>query len=803
MMSNRYILSLLFVAGWMVISAQPLREVPIPMMIETAQRSEALPDYYTALEWYENVYKEVKDPAIAIKIADLNYKLRDYSRAEKWYERIVPKDKGEKFPEAVFNYGRTLKINGNLQGAIDAFNFYTSLPTVSDSMLALADLEVAGIQLAAASKDPEDLIFTNVGKTINYSYSDASPYLDAEGNLYFASMRTREIITLNGKEGDYYMKIYSAAKGKEGKWDAPKALPEKINRPGFHTSNPSIVNDGSRMFFTRSEMEGNNVSTSKIFISTSSGQNWDPPVELTGVNGEFQAKHPAIGYLYGKEVLFFSANMPGGEGGFDLYYADRVTDESYGIPVNLGPGINTNLDDEYPFFLNNVLYFSTTGRPGMGGFDIFKISWNGTGWDKVENMGKGYNSPYDDMAFSVNETGKVGFLVSNRPDEESRSVKSKSCCDDIYQFQIREVVLELIASVYDGDKPLMGAKVTLIEMDQGRAGKINEQVNMDINDFDFKLIPDKAYKVLIEKEGFTPGEFELNTVGMLENAVIRRTVKMAKKPEDKSHIETVKINEAIRLNNIYYDFDDDKILADAEQDLSFLLELMKKYPDMVIELASHTDAQGNDDYNEKLSLRRAESAKKWLVSRGINSKRIEAVGYGESQILNHCINGIDCTDDEHRVNRRTEFKIIAGPTTIEVEKKDLGDQRQSTSAMKNANKGTQLVGTPVVELTWKEKKIDLGTVKKGEKKVMSFQFENTGNQPIEIELVTSCECTMLEYAQMRTFKPGEKGGIRATFDSGQKDASEVIDVEVILKQNNPKTKAPITYKLQYSYNLVP
>lgn len=804
MMSSR----LLVLAGclglWTGLIAQPLDEVPVRMMIETAEASLAIPDPYTALEWYENAYKETRDPKIALKIADLDFVLRDFNRAERWYERIVEKDQGVKYPEAVFRYAQTLKINGNYDSAVDAFNFYAGL-NVTDSLLALADNEVAGIQLALQSKPPIDLVVKNVGKSINYAYTDASPWLDPNGKLYYASMRRREIITLDGKEGDYYLKIYSAERGKDNTWATPKPLDIKINREGFHTGNPSVSPDGTRMFFTRSQLTGNNMSESKIFVSIAKGDNWGAPVELQGVNGNFMAKHPVVGYLYGKEVLFFSADMPGGEGGFDLYYAERLTDESYAIPVNLGPVVNSPLDDVSPFFLNNRLYYSSLGYPGLGGFDIFRSDWNGQAWSKPENLGAGYNSSYDDLFFSVNETGKLGFLVSNRPDEESKSVKSKTCCDDIYEFQIREIRLDLQASVYEGEKPLLGVKMTVFEMDRGRTGKSAMQVNEQIHDFQFPLEQDKAYKVLVEKEGYMPGEFEFNTVGLVDNSSIKRTVRLARKAPDKENVEIVTINEPIRLNNIYYDFDDDKILPNAEQDLAFLLELMKKYPEMVIELSSHTDAQGNDAYNDALSLRRAQSAKKWLVSRGIASGRIEAVGYGEQFILNQCVNGIDCPDEEHRVNRRTEFKIIAGPTTIEVKKSDIGDQTKTTGSARPAavpGKGTVPVGTPKIELSWREKLVELGTVRKGEKREMSFQFTNTGNQPIEIELVTSCECTALEYAQFRTFKPGEKGGIRATFDSSQKDASETIDVEVILRQSDPKTGNPITYLLQYKYNLV-
>jgi peptidoglycan-associated lipoprotein len=789
-------------ATWL--SAQPLDEVPVHMMIETAEASLLIPDYYTALEWYENAYKETRDPDIANKIATLQIKLRDYTRAERWLEKIVEKDQGEQYPYAVFQYAQVLKVNGKYQESIDAFNFYAGL-NASDSLLALADNEVAGIQLAVKSKPPVDLVVKNVGKTVNYSYTDAAPWLGSDGNLYFASMRTRELITLNGKEGDYYLKIYSSAPDEENTWKTAKPLDSKINREGYHTGNPSISPDGSRMFFTRSELTGNDLSSSKIFMSVSKAQNWGAPVELQGINGNYIAKQAAPGVLFAKEVLFFSSNMAGGFGGYDLYYSDRISDDTYTRPVNLGPMINSPGDEETPFYLNGKIYFSSNGHPGLGGFDIFRSDWNGQEWGKSENLGAGYNSSYDDIFFSVNEEGKLGFLVSNRPDEESRSMKSKTCCDDIYQFHIRDIVIDLITTVYEGTNPLPGAKVTVFEVDRGKTGKSKQLSNDNANDFQFPLDQDKAYKVLVERDGYTPAEFEFNTVGLVDNFTKRVTVKMVKKPVDNSGMETVTINEPIRLNNIYYDFDDDKILPDAEKDLAFLVELMKKYPDMVIELSSHTDAQGNDAYNERLSQRRAQSAKNWMVAKGIKEGRIEAVGYGESNILNDCINGIDCTDDEHRVNRRTEFKIISGPTTIEVKKSDLGDQKKKDTGAKILNtpaKGTVPVTDPKVELTFDKKIVELGAVKKGEKKEMSFSFTNTGNIPIEIELVTSCECTTLDWPQFKIFKPGDKGTINALFDSKDKEIGETTDIEIILKQADPKTRTPKIYTLQYKFELI-
>ncbi|HJW29599.1 MAG TPA: hypothetical protein VJ508_10165, partial [Saprospiraceae bacterium] len=535
------------------LAAQPLNETPVRMLIETAEKSLAIPDYYTALDYFEQAYKETRDQDIAVKIAGLQVKIRDFIRAEKWYERIVEKDQGVHYPMAIFDYGRVLKINGKYKEAIEAFNHFANM-SVSDSLLAMADNEVAGIQLAQQSKPPIDLAVENAGNGVNYPYTDASPFLGADGKLYFASMRRKDVITLNGKEGNYYLQIYTSDKKKDGSWDSAKSLPDKINREGFHTGNPSLTADGGRMFFTRAELTGNDLSDSKIFMSENKGQNWSAPVELKGINGNYIAKNPMPGRLYGKEVLFFSSNMPGGFGGYDIYYSTRISDDTYDIPVNLGSVVNSPGDEITPFFLNNKIYFSSTGHPGMGCFDIFRSDWDGKDWAKPENLGAGYNSSYDDFSFTVNEDGKLGFLVSNRPDEDSHSLKGKTCCDDIYQFHIREVVIDLITSVYEGNAPLLGSKVTLFELDKGKTGKSSQQTQDKINDFQFGLDKDKAYKALVEHDGYMPADFEFNTVGIIENQTIKKIVKLTKKPEDKT-TETVTMNEPIRLNNIYYDFD--------------------------------------------------------------------------------------------------------------------------------------------------------------------------------------------------------------------------------------------------------
>ncbi len=666
MQRNLYVI-IIFCLALSPILAQPVTDVPVHMKLEVADERFEQGDFYNALELYEESYTEVRDLRLAERIAGLHYRLRDFKRAERWYERIVEKDKDNKFPDAVLMLARVMKINGKYQEAIEGFNFYANL-TDNDSLLAIADLEVAGIQLASQSEAPIELVVENIGRRVNSSYTEFAPHMTADGALYFSSIKSKEVIRLNGKEGDYYAKIYKTELDKKGKWAPPKSLSTRINREGYHTGNASFSEDGQRMYFTRTLLEFSDITESKIFVSESNKNNWGAANEVNNVNGDYIAKHPVVGSLFGREVLFFSSDMQGGFGGFDLYYSTRNGDNDYSLPVNLGPAINTAQDEITPFFQNNRLYFSSNGQVSIGGLDIYYSDWDGQNWAGVENMGMGYNSSFDDLYFSMNSEGNRGFIVSNRPADGTRSVKSKTCCDEVFEFEVRDIIIDLMTTVFEGKDPLPGAKVTIFEIENNQPGKSSNKSNEESNDFQFLLDMDKAYKVLIEKEGYYPKELEFNTVGIADNFTVKKTVALEKIPSSKPDVEIVTINEPIRLNRIYYDLDDDKILPEAEEDLRFIQGLMSQYPDMVIELSSHTDAQGQDAYNERLSQRRAQSAKNWLVARGVKSERIQAVGYGESQIINHCVNGMDCTDEDHRVNRRTEFKIIAGPTSIEIKK---------------------------------------------------------------------------------------------------------------------------------------
>lgn len=665
--------------------AQPLNKPTYSTMVETAEEQVDLNDYYNAITYYEESYEEVKDYDVAIKLGMLNYYIRDYKDAERWFSRALRRDKEDQYAEHLLMYGRCLKLNEKCDQAIKEFEKFIAF-TKDEALKELAQNEINGCEFAKVAPDPEGLTISNAGRNVNTNNSEYSAVLDPNGTtMYYSSFMTDDVIIVDGKAENTTAKILMSSKTEDG-WGEPSELSQDINRPGCFTANATLSKDGNRMYFTRQLLSGNVVTESKIYVSQRSGSSWGPANEVIGVNGDYIATHPAVGELYGSEVLFFTSDMDGGNGGYDLYYATYKGGEVYGDPVNLGPKLNTAGDEITPFYRDGTLYFSSNGHPGLGGMDIFSTIWDGSRWSSPTNMGKGYNTHVDDKYFMLDEEGYSGFLLSNRPG--TRSNKGKTCCDDIYNVSLKIILADVIAATFDQEtkEALAGATVELIDLTEEDPLKSGSQTNTEGNNFNFALELDKAYMLIATAENYFADTVEFNTVGLLDSKTFELPLELVPAPV---YITITKEN-PITLSNIYYDFDDDKILPDAEDDLKLVFELLNEYPDMVIELSSHTDARGDDNYNRNLSQRRAESARRWLIDKDVVRRRVQAVGYGETvpvtvtaaiaaefEFLNEgdvltedFINGLEgeeVQEQAHRINRRTEFKIIEGPTSIKIE----------------------------------------------------------------------------------------------------------------------------------------
>ncbi len=704
-MRSHFALSLwIFLFFGSTLFAQPATGNTPDALVRSGDEQIELGQYYRALEQYEKAYKEVKDKDIAVKIARAHFLLRDYNKSAVVFNRALARDKANKYMEERYLFGKALKMNEQYTEAAEEFKKYIE-GGADDMLKKKAAIELAGIELRANMKEDLAIEVKNAGNNINTPESQNGPAIDRSGNIYFGSLEAKQEKKKTDKKDDkketkkeeedkvteetkgnaddptMFSKIYSSTYSEGKGWSKSEILPELINRVGYHSANVSFSKDGNTMFFTRAVSDGGHMEESKIYASAKTASGWSPAIEVKGVNGDFLARHPVEGELYGNTVLIFSANIPGGKGGFDLYYAKKVAEAEYSAPLNLG-SLNTDGDELSPFMVEGTLYFSSDGWPGIGGFDVFRSKWNGSEWSTPENMGIPVNSSTDDLYYRLNPSGDRAVLVSNRPDPQSKSLKSKTCCDDIYFINKRKLVIDLTTIVLDEKKKgIKGATAQLIESAAGKDGEAQSKSNSQGNEIAHLLDKDKSYKVVVSKEGYFPAEFEVNTVGITKDQSIKKEVTLRVLPPE-SDVEIITINEPIRLNNIYYNFDDDKILPDAEKDLNVLMDLMNKYPDMVIELSSHTDSRGLADYNEKLSQRRANSAKKYLMSKKIAGQRIVAKGYGEQKLLNNCTDDEDCTEEEHRLNRRTEFKIIAGPTSIEVKKEVLNKKSNPSKNLK-------------------------------------------------------------------------------------------------------------------------
>lgn len=653
------LLILLFIAFGNIIS-QPLTKIPFQAHLEKAAEYAEQNNYYSQLEELEEAYKQKRDFSLIPIMADLNYKLRDYARAENYYKRIVDRDKDGKNIEALYKYGKMIKMNGRYDEALPILNQVTN--SGEEPWSTLSQLAVAGIEMARKTDSIPDLSVAPASKQINTRSGEYSPAIQ-ENTLYYTSANRSAKDELNDV---YPVNVYKSIRSEDGVWSKPDLASANLAAAAPVIGNVAIEKNSGTMFLTKAGLKGEEVEYSRIYFSRPEGGEWSEPVKVEGLFDSAIVKNPMPGELYGKEVLFFSSNAPGGQGGFDLYYATKISEGKYDSPVNMGQSINTAQDEITPYYKDGFLVYSSDGLPSYGGLDLFWSEWNGSSWSSPLNMGPGYNSYADDMYFTIDDEGYQGFIVSNR--EGTISSRSKTCCDDIFQFNIRKPVISTDIFVLDENKPLRGSNFTITDLSKPQ--EATTEVGEKEYRYQYDLELNKEYLIKVTKPGYYPDSIYIRTNDIGIDTTLTRKINMKPKPE----VIVVTLNEPIRLNNIYYDYNDAKILPESEPDLNYLYDIMMEYPTIVIELSSHTDARGGDDFNLKLSQRRAESARNYLIAKGITPERIVAVGYGETQILNKCVNGVKCTDDEHRFNRRTEFKIISGPTSIEIKKQEVRER---------------------------------------------------------------------------------------------------------------------------------
>jgi len=413
------------------------------------------------------------------------------------------------------------------------------------------------------------------------------------------------------------------------------------------------------MYFTRNNYVNKKLSSDientillKILRATKDKNgNWGDIVEVPFNSDQYNVAHPALSP--DEKYLYFASDMPGSFGNSDIFRVEILGDNQYGTPENLGNIINTAGRESFPYISkDNVLYYSSDGIPGLGGLDIFAAKFNADGsTSKPVNIGMPGNSADDDFCFVFNSDSKIGFLTSNRPGGKGK--------DDIYSFHEDKPLLfscqkNIKGIVKDAKTKAIIANAKVILSDKVMKEVSTDQSKTD-GTFTFEKVNcnDSHYYLRGEKEKYETAEVNV-TVG--KDEVVYEILLNPRQVAVEKGMDLAKVFE---IKEIKFDYNKANIRPDAAVELTKIVEVMREYPKMKIDIRSHTDSRGADSYNLKLSDRRAKATLEWMVKQGIERKRLTAKGYGETQLVNGCSNGVPCTDEEHQANRRSEFIIVS------------------------------------------------------------------------------------------------------------------------------------------------
>lgn len=616
--------------------------------------------------------------------ADKKYDNYAYIDAIKTYERLA--EKGYKSAEMFENLGNAYYFNSEfdkaakwygelfaITSAVDSEYYYRyahCLRSVGDNAKANEMLKIYNEKSKNSNKGELylkdinylDQIKANSGRYkikdagVNSKYSDygSSFYND---KLVFTS--SRDTGSLGQRKhtwtDQYFTNLYSA------ELSGDSLITGKIEKfsgkvkSKFHEASAIFTKDGNTMYFTRNNYldgkkgkDDNRITLIKIYKASYVNNEWTNITELPFNSNNYSTAHPSLSP--DEKTLYFVSDMSGTIGQSDIFKVKINYDNSYGTPENLGKTINTEGKETFPFVTDeNEIYFASDGHSGLGGLDVFVSKMNPDGtFGEVQNVGADVNSPKDDFAYLIDTKSRIGFFSSNRDGGKGY--------DDIYKFlEIRPICLQeingFITDLATG-VILPGALVTLFD---NELTKLNSIISDEKGYYSFVADCNKTYSVRAEKIEYKKNEKTVTTSN--ENGTTKLDLALEK--EQCKVTVGDDLGKCFGIKWIYFDFDKSNILPQAAINLAKILDVMKEYPTMQIDIRSHTDSRGSSKYNEALSERRAKSTRDWLIKNGVSPNRLISKGYGESQLFNKCSDGVKCTDEEHQQNRRSEFIITA------------------------------------------------------------------------------------------------------------------------------------------------
>ena len=604
--------------------------------------------YVRASELYLEAANDGDDSEhVLTRLGDCYYNNSNATKAAVWYKKALDKYPNIN-PEYIYKYIQAQRSLGNYEEADNWLKTFKELQSEDSRSIVLGD-----ISLYEELSSMEKVYVQVTNLDINTEFSDFGSF-EHNGKLFFASARTVADSKSNKKyswNDEPFLDIYQAdvkdTNGEKALSNVNLINADRVNTD-FHEASVAVTNDGKTIYFTRDNVNKRNrlsydkdgTTHLKIYKASLDNGNWADIEELPFNDDVFSTGHPTLSV--DNKILYFVSDREHVDalGQTDIYVVDINHDGTYSAPQNLGPNVNTEGREMFPYIAeDNTLYFSSDGYINLGLLDIYKSNIITDANAKPENMGAPFNSGADDFAFFINTDTETGYFSSNREGGKGN--------DDIYSFAAFECKQTVTGVARDSktQQPLDGVTIQIIN----EAGKIIQEVITAADGaYAYEVECNKRYSIKGSKPDYKDDVKQM--IAGSENNFEHKV--------DLSLVPLIDYDQIV-INPIFFDFDKSNIRTDAKYELENIVSVMREHPEMHIYIESHTDSRGRDKYNMKLSDRRAKSTRDYLLSRNIAPERIEsAIGYGESQLLNECSNGVKCSKEKHQKNRRSYFYIV-------------------------------------------------------------------------------------------------------------------------------------------------
>lgn len=619
--------------------------------------------YIEAAKVYEKAIDK-GDNSIEVlqKAGDAYYFNTDMEGANKWYDLLMTQYLEQVNPEYIFRFAHSLEGIGEHKQAKKWMKLFAKRSNQKDTR---AD------KYAQNNITIDDVLniqpqFTLKNLSINTENSDFGPMYYGNNLVYSSAVDSSyfHTRTYNWNEQPFLSFQTGRINASHSDVEYIESFSEEINTK-YHEATLAFSPDETKVYFTRNNFngklgrDGEGINHLKLYsadLKTSvddekEKREWQNIKELPFNSEDYSVGHPSVSEDGSK--LYFVSDMPGSIGATDIYVVDILNNNEYSKPKNLGPKINTAGREMFPYITNQKLYFASDGHLGLGGLDVFE-SISGNVFENPVNLGAPLNSKLDDFAYIVKEDANLGFVCSNRDggmgDDDIYSFDRNPIENKVVEELCNPIVTGFISNEITGERI---ANVTVKLFDESGKELETTQTNLNGNyNFNGDLNCDTRYDVKVSKVGYLPSEKPF--ISNKKETIVPLGLKILNEGiyEDRGLVK-------IKIGIIYFDLDKSFIRNDASIELNKVVLLMNQYPKMVINIESHTDSRSPDNYNLDLSDRRAKEARDYIISNGISAERIlSAIGYGETKLVNKCKNGVPCAEEQHQLNRRSEFIIV-------------------------------------------------------------------------------------------------------------------------------------------------